>query len=131
MAGGVERVLVDTSAWIDALRGRTPAVVSGMRRLLSEDQVVTCGPVIYEIYRGLRAGERQGVLPLFEALPRIAFEERDWERAGTLDASLRARGRSLPPIDVLIACLCLRHRVALFTLDEHFGHVPGLALSKP
>ncbi|MBI2841112.1 MAG: PIN domain-containing protein [Acidobacteria bacterium] len=128
MAGDTDQVLLDTSVWIDALRGRTPAVVACVQRLLNDDRVATCGPVIYEIHRGLRSGERDEVLSLFRALHRITFEESDWEDAGTLDASLRSRGRSLPPMEVLLACLCLRHKVKLFSLDVHFTQVPGIVL---
>ena len=128
MANDTDPVLLDTSVWIDALRGRTPAVVACVRRLLNDDRAVTCGPVIYEIHRGLRHGERDEVLSLFQAMHRITFEESDWEDAGTLDASLRSRGKSLPPMDVLVACLCLRLKLKLFSLDEHFKQVPGIVL---
>lgn len=54
MANDTDPVLLGTSVWIDALRGRTAAVVARVRRLLNDDRAVTCGPVIYEIHRGLR-----------------------------------------------------------------------------
>jgi len=121
-------VLADTSAWIDALNGKTTAIVSKMQLLLNEDRIVTCGPVLFEIKRGLRPVERKKILPLFDALVRLSFEENMWEAAGDLDASLRSKGITIPPMDVLIAALCLRHGVFLFTLDEHFHSVPGLKI---
>lgn len=100
-------VLADTSAWIDALNGKTTAIVSKMQLLLNEDRIVTCGPVLFEIKRGLRPVERKKILPLFDALVRLSFEENMWEAAGDLDASLRSKGITIPPMDVLIAALCL------------------------
>jgi len=124
----MQSVLADTSAWIDALNGKTTAIVSKMQLLLNEDRIVTCGPVLFEIKRGLRPVERKKILPLFDALVRLSFEENMWEAAGDLDASLRSKGITIPPMDVLIATLCLRHGVFLFTLDEHFHSVPGLKI---
>ncbi|MDL1959289.1 MAG: hypothetical protein LWW99_08000 [Deltaproteobacteria bacterium] len=55
-------------------------------------------------------------------------EEGVWEQAGDLDASLRRKGITIPPMDILIAQTCRRHDVSLFALDEHFSSVPGLRL---
>ncbi|MBW1753210.1 MAG: PIN domain-containing protein [Deltaproteobacteria bacterium] len=127
----MESVLLDTSIWIDALRGKTPNIVALTQGLLSDDRALTCGPVIFEINRGLRPPERKKILPLFDALIRLSFDEAIWDAAGDLDASLRKKGVTIPPMDVLIAQICLHHKVVLFTLDEHFRSVPGLQVFEP
>ena len=128
MTGNMESVLLDTSVWIDALRGKTPGIVAVTQGLLNDDRVLTCGPVIFEIKRGLRPPEKKKVLPLFDALIRLSFDEIVWDAAGDLDASLRKKGITIPPMDVIIAQVCLYHKVFLFTLDEHFHSVPGLKM---
>lgn len=120
------RVLVDTTVWVDALRGRTASVVLRLQALLREDRVAICGPVRCEIRRGLRAHERERVLPLMDAVEALPFGEEDWDRAGLLDAEMRTRGVTLPPFDVLIAWVAMRDGLPLYTLDEHFGEVVGL-----
>jgi len=65
---------------------------------------------------------------LFDALARLSFQEAIWESAGDLDAALRLKSISIPPMDVLIAQVCLYYKVPLFTLDEHFNSIPGLKL---
>ena len=127
----MESVLLDTSVWIDALRGKTPNIVALTQGLLNDDRALTCGPVMFEIKRGLRSSERKKILPLFDALIRLSFDEAIWDAAGDLDASLRKKGITIPPMDVLIAQICLQHKVALFTLDEHFRSVPGLQVFEP
>jgi tRNA(fMet)-specific endonuclease VapC len=127
----MESVLLDTSIWIDALRGKTPDIVALTQGLLNDDRALTCGPVIFEIKRGLRSPERKKILPLFDALIRLSFDEAIWDAAGDLDASLRKKGVTIPPMDVLIAQICLHHKVVLFTLDEHFRSVPGLQVFEP
>ena len=131
MPGNTELVLVDTSVWIDALRGETPIVVKVTQGLLKDDRAVTCGPVLFELKRGLRISERKKILPLFDALVRLSFKENDWDAAGDLDASLRKKGITLPPMDIIIARACLHHKVSLFTLDKHFSSVHGLQLFEP
>ena len=128
MTSSSESVLLDTSVWIDALRGRTPEIVALTRELLNDDRVLTCGPVIFEINRGLRHTERKRITSLFEALTRLPVEEEIWEQAGDLDVSLRRKGIAMPPMDILIAQICRHHDMSLFTLDEHFSSVPGLKI---
>jgi len=127
----MESVLLDTSVWIDALQGKTPEIVAVTQGLLNDDRVLTCGPVIFEIKRGLRPPERKKILPLFDALISLSVGETIWDAAGDLDATLRKKGITIPPMDVLIAQICLHHNVLLFTLDEHFRSVPGLKVFEP
>ena len=131
MACNTESVLLDTSVWIDALRGKTSSIVAITQDLLKDDRVLTCGPVIFEIKRGIRPSERKKILPLFDTLIRLSFDETVWDAAGDLDASLRKKGITIPPMDVMIAQVCLHHKVSLFTLDEHFRSVHGLKVFEP
>jgi len=131
MTGDKEPVLLDTSVWIDAFRGNTTDIVTATQALLNDDRVLTCGPVIFEINRGLRPRERKKILPLFDALIRLSFDETAWDAAGHLDASLRKKGITIPPMNVIIAQVCLHHKVLLFTLDEHFRSIPGLKVFEP
>jgi predicted nucleic acid-binding protein len=48
------------------------------------------------------------------------------EFVSDLDASLRKKGITIPPMGVIIAQVCLHHKVSLFTLDKHFRSIPGL-----
>ena len=126
MAGNMAPVLLDTSVWIDAFRGKTPHIVEATQGLLKDDCILICGPVLFEIKRGLRPPDRKKILPLLDALIRLSVDETVWDAAGDLDASLRKKGITIPPMDVIIAQVCLHHKVSLFTLDEHFNSIPGL-----
>lgn len=126
-----ESVMVDTSVWISAFRGKSGDVVKITRQLLNNDRVLTCGPVLFEIRRGMRESERKRTMSLMEAMIRLPFGESDWDRAGELDGLLRSQGITLPPMDVLIARICLHHKVPLFSLDRHFESVPNLKLFLP
>jgi len=131
MSANSELILLDTSVWIDALLGKTPHIVAVTQALLNDDRILICGPIIFEIKRGLRPPYRKKILPLLDALIRLSVDETVWDNAGDLDASLRKKGITIPPMDVIIAQVCLHHKVALFTLDEHFQSVPKLKIFKP
>jgi len=126
MTDNLAPVLLDTSVWIDAFRGKTPYIVEATQGLLKDDCILICGPVLFEIKRGLRPPDRKKILPLLDALIRLSVDEAVWDAAGDLDASLRKKGMTIPPMDVIIAQVCLHHKVSLFTLDEHFHSIPGL-----
>jgi predicted nucleic acid-binding protein len=122
------KVLLDTSVWVDALRGRTPAVVQRVRDLLREDRVVRCDVVGAELRVGLRESERCMVLDLFGSVPNVPVDSIDWEAAGDLGARLRECGVTLPLTDLVVARVCLRHELELFSLDAHFRYIDGLKL---
>lgn len=64
------------------------------------------------------------------AITGLPFDEDEWELAGELDASLRSKGITIPPVDLLIAQVCIRHNVPIFTLDAHFEKIEKLRLYK-
>jgi len=126
-----DAVLVDTTIWVDAFRGRDRALVDQLRALLVEDRVRICGPILCEFRRGLRPPERTRVLANLAAVRRLDFTEDDWDAAGDLDAALRSRGVTIAPFDVLIARVALREGVPLWTRDPHFAAVEGVRLHQP
>ncbi|MBZ0272946.1 PIN domain-containing protein [bacterium] len=128
MGADIEGVFIDTSAWIDAFRDENSAAAATIGHLTQQGQALTGGPVLFEILRGLRPDERRRVVPLLDAIPRLPFTEKDWTEAGALDMRLRSRGTTLPRLDVLIAHICLKNALPIYTPDRHFDAVPGLAL---
>lgn len=122
------RILVDTSAWVEALRGRRREMTEAVLDQLNRDRVVTCDVVVAELRVGLREQERARVLGLLDAVPRVGVDASDWDEAGDLGARLRARGVTLPLTDLLIARVCLRHGFELLASDDHFRSVDGLVL---
>jgi predicted nucleic acid-binding protein len=121
-------VLIDTSAWIDVFRGRTPALAVQVRALIEEERAALCDVVLAEIRIGLREEERAKVMSLLEAIPVLPLAREDWASAGDLGAALRTRGRTVPLTDLLIAALCRRTGAAVLTLDGHFCGIEGLRL---
>lgn len=116
-------ILVDTSAWIEFFRGRDP-VAAKIDRLLVDDEVAICGPIVAELRRGLRdQGERRQVLPLLEGCHTLPTPLRLWEEAGELGFALGRRGATLKSMDLLIATFALTHDVGLLAVDRDFARM--------
>ena len=125
-------VLADTSVWVDYFRRRASPSKPAMNVLLRTNRVAMAGPVLAEILTGARDPEHERFLKShLDALPWLDAPRSVWELAGGLGAKLRRQGVTLPASDLQIAAIASFHRVAVYTIDEHFRRVPGLALYAP
>jgi len=123
----VERVLVDTSVWVDYFRNTSPLVSEKMDNLLSE--AVVCVPkiVLAELLQGAKSDREVAAIEDFlEAFTIIDQGPDTWMKAGKLSRRLRSRGRTIHLIDCYIAVIAEESRCALFTLDEHFQEISRL-----
>lgn len=114
-------VLVDTSVWIDFLNGHPSPEAAVLDRLLVDENVVTCGLVVAEIFQGLR---RDGSLaPLEEKLRLLNLLEPigldTYLLAAALYRALRARGITIrSTIDCLIATIAAQHGCWILARDR-------------
>src|SRR4051794_9441754 len=118
-------ILVDTSAWVDFLRGAdTPARVA-VRELIARhfDELVLCEPIVMELTAGASdpaALDRIG--QLVDGLPSLNVEPLlDFRAAAALHRLARSNGETVRSIvDCLIAAVALRHGVTLVHKDRYF-----------
>lgn len=105
---------------MDFFRGRG-RFASAVDRLLEDNEVVLCGPVVTELRRGLRSGaERRKVLHLLEGCRILEEPAQLWEEAGELGCFLGRRGAAIKSLDLLIATYALAHSIAILTRDSDF-----------
>jgi len=122
-------VIADTSVWIEYFKGGDEQARVTLRRLIRAEQAVLVGVVLAELLQGCRSSKEADTVP--STLAGLRFLETTfsvWKRTGELSASLRRKGTTLPPSDLLIATLALEHRCQVYTLDPHFEQIPGLTL---
>jgi predicted nucleic acid-binding protein len=117
-------VLVDSSIWIDLLRGRTTTQVAALRRLLQADDAALT-PVIYqEILQGAASPERFAKLrEYFRSLPFLlpAHPIETYAAAAELYVAFRQRGLTpRSPHDCLVARIAAEHAVPLLHDDRDF-----------
>ena len=124
--------LIDTSAWIFALRkDYIPEVKDRIDFLLKQDTVVTTGIIKLEIISG--AGTKREFQRLeagFIALDLIPSDEAIWQRAYQLGFDLRRKGVTIPHTDVLIAACALESESIVVHADAHFDLMAEHSLLK-
>ena len=125
------RILPDTCAWIDFLKGRATPLAEALGDALTQVEVVTCGIVLFELLQGIKIPREEALVQnALQALPHLEMTCDLWIRAGKLAAGLRAVGHTLPLSDILIATLALENDCTVMTIDRHFDLIPGLNILK-
>lgn len=129
-----ERVVVDTSIWVDALRGGRLA--EQLRDLLIDGCVLLPSPVVTELLVGARPGaDEEAVETAVASADALVPEALDYESAGRLGQRLRRKGVTIGSVDLLLAALAIRARAPLWSLDQHFTvlarHEKSLKLFEP
>jgi tRNA(fMet)-specific endonuclease VapC len=126
------RYLLDTNTISYATSGRS---ISALRKITAQpigSVLISC--ISYaEIWYGLR---RKAGATKLEGATDALFAEAEilpWTRStadvyASLRAEMQQRGKSLAPLDFLIAAHALEAGATLVTSDRAFHHVPGLAI---
>lgn len=113
--------LIDTSVWIDFLRGVPHPRVSLLEGLLEEGEAYLCEVTFAEICFGARDEPQfKKYSRYFSALPFLALPP-DWhQEAARLGYTLRRKGHKPFVADLLIALTALTHKAVLLTRDADF-----------
>lgn len=117
----MDKVFVDTSAWIEFFRKKEP-YFSLISELMDKDAICCSGIILAELLQGVKSErELQTIkefIHVFEFLP----EARElWEKAGELSFTVRKKGWSAGLSDCYIALAALSVNAQLLTLDKHFS----------
>lgn len=118
-----ERVLVDTSVWIDYFRG-DERTVAALDELMAADRVVLLDVIQGELTRGVRTEREASVIhDLRGIFPCLSPPDDAWERAGVLCAEARREGFLPGLADAYIAWCAAFDRVSIWTGDKHFKRI--------
>ena len=116
-------VIVDTSAWIEYLRGGLPRIVKKVDLCLEQD-LVGIGDLVYcEVMQGIRSPRERGeVSTLLLSLPQfdmVGFSMA--EKSAANYRLLRSKGVTVrKTIDVLIGTFCAENGLQLIHHDSDF-----------
>jgi predicted nucleic acid-binding protein len=131
-------VIVDTSAWVEYLRGTGSHVHLELRRRIeSGSSLATPAPVAMELLAGCRteeaAAQLRRMLARFEILEIEGIP--DFEDAALIQRICRRNGETVPSmVDCLIAAVAIREHRPLLTTDRDFEVISrnvGLELAVP
>ena len=114
-------ILLDTNVVIDMINNSQDA----HWELLNKEDVVVCGIVIAELYRGIKNAAEENAVELFvNAVDELLLDSdasgEDWKKIGMFIADLRKSGLSVPFQDAVIAYLAIKYKTTLCSNDRHF-----------
>ena len=115
-------ILVDTSAWIFALR-KNPFIKlkSRIDHLLEIDNVFTLDIIRLELLGGTKTKEEFDRLKnRLDALYEISTDAELWSSAAQLAFDLQRKGLTIPYTDILIANATIQSKAILMHADSHF-----------
>ena len=124
-----QSVLVDTSAWIDALRkDGDPETRAAVTALTADGTAALCDMVRLELWNGARGrAERQFLAGLEKELNCFPTTAEVWQTAIDLADACRRKGITVPATDLLIAACAEHHGLGLFHHDVHFDQIAAAA----
>ena len=120
------RVFVDTSVWIDFLRGVTPSVGDALAALLDEDRVSIAAPVRIELLSGVRKQSWAKLERLLGAIPTHRPTDATWALLDTWARISTERGHRFGFGDLLIAATATEHGGVVWSLDRDFQRMRSL-----
>ena len=116
--------LVDTSVWIDFLRGREP-IREKMAVLLNEQQVCSVECIFGELLVGAKDRKEIGILESYWRNISKAPETDIWIEAGKLSSAMKLPSKGVGLIDAAILVAGRRANAVIWTLDEKLKGVLG------
>ncbi len=113
--------IIDTCIWVDHLRVKTPQATRNLAdTLLNDAEALLCEPVRFELLYAASKQDRPALLKRLETMPLLPTPTDLWQQAAVLGAKLNDAGLRIPPMDLMIAAICIHHDVSLATFDDHF-----------
>ena len=117
------KLLVDTSIWVDYLRGADARLGDALDGYLDQESVLMCGPVIAEVLAGTAPEQREETWLALGNLPWAELDQLAWRQIGEAAYELRRRGISLPLTDVVISVAALNAEADVWTRDADFARI--------
>jgi predicted nucleic acid-binding protein len=117
--------LIDTSAWIFALRKNFhPFIKERIYKILSESDVATNGIIEFELLGGAKTEQEYDRLKSrLDALYYIESTKSLWDNSSRLAFDLKRNGVSVPYTDIFIAASAIKEKTVLLHADSHFDTI--------
>ncbi len=116
------RFLVDTSAWIFALKSEgAQEIRDRIGQIISDEELFTTGIIKLELLSGTKTQKEFDRLKKYlDALDMVETDDRLWESAYKLAFKLLRHGITVPNTDILIAACGFVAKATIVHADAHF-----------
>jgi predicted nucleic acid-binding protein len=119
-----ERILIDTSVWIDYFKNKSAGISKKVDEILSKHEVYVPKVVIAELIQGSKSEREISVIEDFvDAFNIIDQKEDTWIKAGKLSFTLKRKGKNVNLTDCYIAMMAKDYGCHILSLDEHFKDI--------
>ena len=116
-----DKVLIDTSVWIEFFRKRESPVSLNIREWLKLNQVYTTGPIVVELYQGAKTNKEIRIInQLLDTIHYVDITREHYHHAGLTSQKAARDGKIFSTIDMIIAAVAHDENLSLFSLDHHF-----------
>jgi len=126
------KVVIDTSAWIEAFRpGCAPEFADLVKRLIGSGSVLLPGIVKAELLRGAKTRtEFDRLKDLLEGLTVVPLSESFWDELAAFSFTLLRKGVTVPLVDTIIALAAIQNDASLLHRDRHFDMIAAATALK-
>jgi predicted nucleic acid-binding protein len=126
--GGHEVKLVDTSSWIEFLRGHRSEPALRVKDLIRTERAGWCDLIAVELWNGVRPGdETKALTELEKEATWFDLTASVWQKARKLAVRSRQAGITVPTTDVIIVACAAHYGLELEHCDRHFEAILPIA----
>lgn len=125
---GHQKIIVDTSAWIEYFKNNQD-YVQFIEDSLNLENILISGLIISELLHGVKSEKEYELLS--ESISAVPYAEciyEDWITTGEMLYNLKKKGITVPLTDVLISAIAIRYNASVLTLDKHFKSIGKIKL---
>ena len=119
-----DRVLIDTSVWIEFFRKKESNISSKLREYLKLNQACYTGPIAVELYQGAKTHKEIEIIDqLLQTITYVEITRNHYHRAGLISQKATREGRIFSVVDMILAVVAHDEQLLLFSLDAHFKDI--------
>jgi predicted nucleic acid-binding protein len=120
--GKMDKVIIDTSAWIEAFRPQgNKTVQDTVKKLLQNAVILMPGIIRAELLRGTRnKKEFKQLSSLLNGLEYLPVDDLFWEKVAHFSFDLFRAGVTVPLTDTYIALLTMENQAKVVHCNQHF-----------
>jgi predicted nucleic acid-binding protein len=130
-----ERILIDTSVWIEYFRGKSTGLTNYVTEIAKSSEICVPRIVLAELLQGAKSEKEISVIEKFmDAFTILDQTDRTWFNAGKLSYELKKKGKNISLADCYIAVIAQENNCAVLTFDQHFNDIrkhAGIRLLEP
>jgi tRNA(fMet)-specific endonuclease VapC len=119
-----DKVLIDTSVWIEFFRKKESSISSRLKEYLKLNQACYTGPIAVEVYQGAKTPkEIQIIDQLLQTIHYVEITRMHYHHAGLISQKAAREGKVFSTIDMILASVAHSEQLLLFSLDTHFQEI--------